>query len=273
MSWQRRRSARLVLGVADQGLSSASNLVLAVLVARSVEPRDFGAFAVVYAVYVLAIGASLSLNGEFYSMRFAGKQGNGQRIAAQQAAGGAVLVGVLVGATILTAAALLRTSPVGGLLLILAACLPGLLLQDSMRNVLIASGRAHLALASDLFWLVSFVLIAWFLAPARQSAGSLLLLWGLLGVVSAIALLPTVGMHLRPLTAAAAWHNERSIVQPLFAEFLSVEGSWQVTTLLLPAVIGLSALGGFRAAMVIFGPLNVIFNASRSVAVPSDWWC
>src|SRR5215203_3188865 len=60
----RAMSSGRVDGVLDQGLSSISNLLLALLVARFASVRDFGVFAVVSAMYWLFLGVNRSLVGE-----------------------------------------------------------------------------------------------------------------------------------------------------------------------------------------------------------------
>ena len=51
--------------MADQGVSSLSNIVVAVIVARSVSAAEFGAFGVAMVVYQLGLGltrAAVTLN-------------------------------------------------------------------------------------------------------------------------------------------------------------------------------------------------------------------
>lgn len=69
-----RRSSRIRhrfgLGVADQILSSATNFALGVFAAHVLDVPQFGAFALAFASYNLAIGASRAINSEPLTVRF-----------------------------------------------------------------------------------------------------------------------------------------------------------------------------------------------------------
>ena len=81
--------ARIGWNVADQIVSSGTNLALSVLVARSLSVDGFGAFAVAFTVYSFLIGASRSLIGQPLVVRFASRSDVVFRSAAQSAAGAA----------------------------------------------------------------------------------------------------------------------------------------------------------------------------------------
>jgi hypothetical protein len=55
---------RRVLVLADQGISTLSNVVVAVIVARSLPSDGFGAFGVATVAYLLVAGAGRALLGE-----------------------------------------------------------------------------------------------------------------------------------------------------------------------------------------------------------------
>ena len=63
--WQTKKLGRSVRsfgwGLADQMLSSVTNFLLGLLVARSVGPGEFGACGLAYATYTLALGAARAL--------------------------------------------------------------------------------------------------------------------------------------------------------------------------------------------------------------------
>src|SRR4051794_32125122 len=55
---------RLSWSTADQGVSSAGNLLLSICVARGVSVREFGGFGVAFAVYLVVLGVTRALAGE-----------------------------------------------------------------------------------------------------------------------------------------------------------------------------------------------------------------
>jgi hypothetical protein len=61
---------RRVLVLADQGISTLSNVVVAVIVARSLPPDGFGAFGVATVAYLLVAGAGRALLGETLLSRY-----------------------------------------------------------------------------------------------------------------------------------------------------------------------------------------------------------
>ena len=84
--------------IIDQGLSAASNFVLAIIVARSVDASEFGAFAIAFMVYGIAIAATKSVVGQPLQMRYSSAEPDAQRIEIGRATGFVLPVGVLVGA-------------------------------------------------------------------------------------------------------------------------------------------------------------------------------
>ena len=56
-------------GLADQLLSSATNFLLAVLIARTVGARDLGAFSVAYATFTFSLGAVRAIAAELLVVR------------------------------------------------------------------------------------------------------------------------------------------------------------------------------------------------------------
>ena len=65
-----RMLGRFGWGLADQLLSSATNFLLALLVARTVGPRDLGAFTVAYATFTFSLGAVRAIAGELLVVRY-----------------------------------------------------------------------------------------------------------------------------------------------------------------------------------------------------------
>src|SRR5262249_10881160 len=55
---------RRALVMCDQGVSSLSNVVIAIIVARAVPDKQFGAFAAATIAYALTVGVSRALVGE-----------------------------------------------------------------------------------------------------------------------------------------------------------------------------------------------------------------
>src|SRR5262245_46435254 len=85
-------------GVADQGLSSLTNFLLGVLVARATNPADFGAFSLVFATYAIALNVPRALASEPMTVRYSASHDEVWRRGAAASTGTSVTIGVVLGA-------------------------------------------------------------------------------------------------------------------------------------------------------------------------------
>lgn len=260
--------SRLKWGVADQAVSSFTNLLLAVVVARSISVRGFGAFGVAFSAYALALGASRSIVGEPLGIRHSASSAEAGRRALAQGAGTALALGVLAGVVCALMAIVLRGS-LGLPLAALAVSLPGLLLQDAWRYGFVATGQPRKALVNDLVWAAAQVLfIGSLIAYSDPTVAGFLLAWGAAASLAAVVggvqagVAPTAGY-------ARQWLSRHDDLWPRFlVEFGAMTGTWQVTMVLIGGVAGLSAVGSLRAAQTLLGPLNLIFLSVPLIALP-----
>ena len=63
-------ASRASWGIADQAISSLTNFGLGLLVARSVEPKAFGAFGIAFASYALVVNIGNGMISEPFLVRF-----------------------------------------------------------------------------------------------------------------------------------------------------------------------------------------------------------
>src|SRR5581483_10133001 len=154
-------SARAGWTVADQALSSLSNLVLTALVARTSSPHVFGIFGLAFAGYVAVLGMSRALATEPLVVRFGMKSADHVAMEAGPAAGSAAAVG-LIGTLAFAVCAFATDGESRVVLALFAAAVPFLLIQDAWRFVFIASRVPRRALENDGIWVLAEVLV---LAP------------------------------------------------------------------------------------------------------------
>ena len=137
--------------LADQVLSSATNFLLGLIVARTVGPRDLGGFSLAYATFTFSLGAVRAIAGELLVVRHTAVPAGEWRDGVKRAAGTALMAGILVGIGCVIAGVavgeLSRT-----LLCIVGICLPFLLVQDVWRFAFFAQGRGRAAFLNDLVW-------------------------------------------------------------------------------------------------------------------------
>lgn len=263
---------RLVRGagwsVVDQGLSSLSNLLLSVLVARAVDASAFGAFTVSFTVYSMAVLVSRALVTQPLLVRFSGAEPAAFRAAAGRATGSAVAVGLVLGALVLACGASIGGG-VGLALSAVAVLLPGLLLQDACRMVFFAQGRPHLAALVDATWmLLQVVAVSAVVASAATSAVPYVAAWGLASAVAA-CLGAVRGSILPRVSGTRAWVRAHwSMTRYHLLDTVLVQSSYQGTLLLVGALGSLAGVAGLRGAQVLLGPISMLAMAATTFVVP-----
>jgi O-antigen/teichoic acid export membrane protein len=236
----------------DQVLSALSNIVLSIVVARSVSAAGFGAFASAFVVFGISIAVTKSIVGQPLQMRFSDATPDQRREANAAALGCALVLGLAAGLLVAVAAFVVSGS-VGSALLALAIVLPGLLVQDSCRMAAFARGRPSLAALMDAVWaIVSSGLMrvcTW--ARDRVRARTR---WGGSRAVSAV---PRLVASPSPAVACGGWlRRHRDLIRFLLPD-LSGLGA-MVGILLVGLIASANAVGSLRAAQVLLGPLGVL---------------
>jgi O-antigen/teichoic acid export membrane protein len=254
-------------GLADQLLSSATNFLLALLVARTVGSRDLGAFSVAYATFTFSLGAVRAIAGELLVVRHSAVSADEWRDGVTRSAGTALIAGVIVGVGCLVTAAG-AGEPFRTVLGIVGLALPFLLVQDVWRFAFFARGRGSAAFLNDVVWVVTMFAAFGLVRYYHVSSVA----WLTLGWASAGALAAIVGVfQLKVLpsgpVAAVKWlRHHREIAPRFFAEFAVSSGVSNLTLFAIGAIAGLGELGRLRAGEIALGPLTVLFAGAGMVA-------
>lgn len=266
-------AGRMRWGVVDQGLSSLTNFAIALAVARVSGPETFGAFSVAFVVYLLALSGSRSLVTEPLAVRFSSTIDDRERSSAAAAAAGAALA---VGSGVAMAMALAAAAVGGGTALVviaMAVVLPALLLQDALRNVLLVVARPAGAAANDAVWLgAQTILVGVLVGTGRASASTLSLAFGVSAALA--AMFGMVQCRVTPAVGRRTWRWVRSqsdLGIPLLLELVVVNAAPQAALFGAAAVGGsVAVVGGVRGAMVLFGPLTMVFTGLVLVGLPES---
>lgn len=249
--------------VGDQILSAGTNFALSVVVARSVEPRVFGAFSIAYVTYLLWRGLTWALCAEPFMIRFSAAAEGVRCRAAGLAIGASAGLGVLAG-LVTAAAGVAVGADVGLALLALSVVLPALLVQEAVRSIFFGLGRPQLASVNDLVWGVAqLVGVVALLGLGYDDAAPLLLAWGASAAIAAVVGLWQLRLVPDPRRLLAWVHEHRSLGPWLAMEFLLTRGASQVTFYVLGWVASLDDVASVRAAQIFVGPLSVIFAAAQ----------
>jgi O-antigen/teichoic acid export membrane protein len=264
----RALAGRAGWNLADQMVSSATNLVLSVMVARALSVDDFGAFAVAFTVYSFLIAGGRAMVSRPLTVRYTAGGPERFHRAAQAATGATVVLGAAAGAVV-AAVGLFLDGALGTSLVCIGLLMPGLLLQDMWRMVFIAQGRPRSAFVNDLLWgIVQLAVVYALIVADRESAATLLFAWG--GAALLVAGYGVLQFRGRPLVRASfGWLRKQSdLLVYYFASFITVMGANQITLLLIAGLGSPADVGALRAAQVVLGPLNLLGYALLAFAIP-----
>jgi O-antigen/teichoic acid export membrane protein len=270
LSWRlvRQASGRLTWGVADQGMSTLTNFLLAIFVARTLGATQFGAFSLAYLTFGFALNASRGLSIEPLLIRFSGTDPPIWRRATVGSTGTALLVGLASGVCALVAGAL-----VGGTtrlaFIALGLTLPGLLLQDSWRYAFFALGRGHHAFINDTIWaavqIPSLLLLK---ITGHVNVFWFVLAWG--GAATVAAVIGALQARVMPsLWDATQWLVRHRDLGPRYlAENTGGNAADTLRGYGVSYILGLAAVGYVQAANVLMGPFKIIFFGIGLITIP-----
>lgn len=262
------RRSQLLWGASDQAFSSLGNFLVGLVIVRTSALAEFGAFSIALAVYMTTVAALRAFGSKTFAIRYSTAVDERRRPAERSLLGLAVVLGLLVSLVCLGVRPLFE-SQMQGMLLVVGVILPGLLVQDAVRFVFVATGRARAAAGNDAFWLVLQVLCFGVIAGLHdQSAPVLFAAWGVSGVVAGIVGL--VQARILPSLRGAIRFSQdhHRIALPLVGEQVASQGANQFTVFVLALVLPLSSLGALRAGQLMVSPLNVLQQATPLVGLP-----
>ena len=244
----------------DQGLFTLSNLVVTLAVGRSGGAEALGVFAVAFAVYLLVLGCTRSLVSEpLLTTAEAGRAAEPPSVTL--VALFSTACGLIVG---VPAAMLDRTE-----LVVVAAALPLLTVQDLLRYQAFRRDQAWAAALLDGGWLAG-AMLAWPVITATGSPTVAVACWAG-GAAFGMAIGWPVARP-RPGSAPAAlrwWRAElRPVAGPLLLDSVIVGVSTQAVVFVLAWLASDADLGVLRAGQVYFGPVLLLLTALGLPLVP-----
>lgn len=252
--------------MADQAVSSATNLVLGVVVARSLDIAEFGAFGLVWVTFGVIINVSRGLATDPLTVRFSGAPDERWRTAVGHATSTATSLGLLMGAMCVVAG-LAMGGLVGSCFLALGCTLPGLLLQDSWRYAFFAAGRGDKALLNDAFWALCLI-PTMIVAVTFGTAFGFVLAWG--GAAASAAVFGCFQTRLLPRRGnVARWlRGHRDLGVRYTIENVMVAASAPAWMAGLNVFAGLAAVGAVRGAQLCLAPFAALRMGVSLIAVP-----
>lgn len=258
--------------LADQILSSGTNFGVAIILARSLGPDEFGVFALAFVTWVGAMSLARALLAQPYVIRAAPLGGDEWRNETRLAAGSILGLSAFAGAATVGIGLAQGDSSLGRTLLALGVFVPPLMLQDFWRLAGFSSDRARSAFVNDAVWaVVETVLLALLWASGKISAPTATIAWGI-GALAG-ALVGARQFHSSPIFGLRALRWIRANL-PFGGWFglssaIYTAGS-QAAVIILGVALGPAAVGGIRAVQNLFGPVQLLSIAGESVALPAS---
>lgn len=263
---KRKQSAggRLAVMTVDQVISGASNVLIAILAARLLSAADFGLFGIVFLVYVILIGVTRALVSDPLLVH---------PVESRSRAGEAIGTGILLTLPLaigLAAAGLgirMWDPSLGDALIVLAACLPFLVMQDVGRYLGFATQRATRAVILDTVWLLAmFALVGVLLTRHGRTLASFIAAWGGSGAVAGVLLF--AWYDFRRVRFGLAWLKQTwGLAWRYLVWYTSMQGSALGMSAEVGAIAGARSLGGVQATVLLVRPFTTFQVAAATAGI------
>ena len=254
-------------GVGDQALSSLTNFLLGILVARSVSIEALGAFGLAFATYTVFLNIARSIGTQPLVVRFSGPADDRWHRAVGSATALAIATGV-VGSLVCAVIAAIGGGATREAFLALALTMPGLLLQDAWRFSFFAVARGKAAFANDLVWAVVMIPLVVWISAMDGGILALILAWGGAATIAGLYGLRQSGVWPEIHGLGAWWRSQRDIAVKFTAESLVDVLSNLFSLYALAYIVNLAAVGALRAGQLLVGPVNIVLQGVQLVALP-----
>ncbi|WP_129312430.1 hypothetical protein [Streptomyces sp. L2] len=257
--------AAVACSVADQGVAALTNILVLVVAARLSTAEGFSVFSLVYTVFTVLLGFSVSYVGQALVLE------RGARAEVRCACRSALLftaaASIAVGLPMAAGLAVVPGGTARGLA-VLGLVLPVVLTHDGMRYCFAALRLPHQALAIDVLRLAG-VFPALALQPYGATPARLIAVWGFSALPALLAGAGLLAPRLRGLPADPRRLLRRDHLGRRFViEFAVGNASSQLAVVALGLFASPLAVGALRGATTLFGPLNVLFNAATALGPP-----
>jgi O-antigen/teichoic acid export membrane protein len=261
------RAYRARWGVADQGISSLTNFIVAAAAARLGSIGEFGGFSLALTVYILLLWVARSLVNEPFMVRLTSASDEDQARAGRDAVGAAIALGV-VGGALMVAVGVVAGTRWGPVMALMGLFMPSLLAQDAYRYILLAADRPRSASANDAVWLsVQVLLIAGGLLR-RSGVEVPTIAFGLGATIAALVGWRQTGIGPAPFAGPRWLRRHGRLGWSFLVEFLAVSGVPGITMLGIAALGGVGAVGELRAAVLLLSPATVVCTGLFLIGMP-----
>lgn len=262
-----RTVGRVVASLLSQGITSITNALLVVFVARSASASELGKWSMAYAACVFVatvVRASVGVS----AILSVGERSTSQRVQPAGILSVAFVPGALT-ALAMVGAAMVAGGECSSAFLALAAAIPAWLLQDTCRYLAIAEGKPLRAAETDAVWLVVFLsLVAVWASFGRSSPSGVTAAWAAGAWVGLGYALLRLSIRRVPWTTVlATWQRIRRDAMNLSIESVANAGAVGALPFIATMTTNAAGAGGLRAAQTVVAPLSVVISGLIPVVV------
>jgi O-antigen/teichoic acid export membrane protein len=263
---QTNRSAggRLAVITVDQVISGASNVLIAILAARLLSASGFGLFGIVFLIYMILVGVTRALVSDPLLVHpVESRERPGEAIGT-----GCVLATILaIGLLVVGLGIRFWQQTLGDGMIVLAACLPLLVLQDLGRYLGFATQRPAKALVLDSVWLVVMLpAVAALFISGTHSLPWLVAAWGGSGAIA--SLLVFAWYRVRDVRLGLGWLRETwGLSWRYLVWYTAMQSSALGLSSLVGGIAGAEALGGVQGTLVLVRPFTTFQVASVTATI------
>ncbi|MDQ6740239.1 MAG: hypothetical protein M3021_07710 [Actinomycetota bacterium] len=238
------------------------------MAAHELSRTSFGAYSLAFYGYGICVGISYAVGGEPFQVRFSHGAAPGLVRSAGQVLGTAIAVAGL-GTAIMVLLGVVVVQ-LRGPFVVAGVALPGLLVQDAVRQIYFAEGRPSWASLNDGIWVgVSAAAVcALLVTGTAHTATFLMAAWAAGAWIAGAVGLAHLRITPRPFQFPAWLRENRSLAVTFVVDFVSMTGAGQLVIYLLPLIVSLAAVGSMRGAYLLYGPLTVAMAGSRLFGIP-----
>lgn len=250
---------RLAVMTVDQMIAGASNVLIAVLAARALTAAGFGLFGLVFLIYMILVGITRALVSDPLLVHPVES-----RERAGEAIGTAIVLALPLTAGLVGVGFAIRVwdRSLGEALIVLAACMPLLVLQDVGRYLGFATRRPGRALILDAAWLVVMVgCVAMLMTRHGRTLPSFIAAWA--GSGAAAGALLFVWYDVRSVRLSLRWLKETwGLAWRYLVSYTSMQGAALGMSSEVGAISGARALGGLQGVLLIVRPFTMFVTAA-----------
>lgn len=237
----------------DQVISGASNVLIALIAAHVLSASTFGLFGIAFLIYTVLVCVSRAIVSDpvlVHQVESRARRG--------EVIGSGWIVALPLTCGLLVTAVVIRiwSAGLGDALLVLAACLPLLVIQDVGRYLAYAGGRPWTAVMLDSAWLVAMLggVAALALADVHTLPG-FIGVWGASGALAGMLVFAQVPP--REIRFGLAWLRYTWTMSWQFlVSYIALQGTTLGMSSEVAAIDGSRPVGGVQGAVLLTRPFS-----------------